>query len=289
MLRKYRFFNELLDFIEIFLIPSVSVILPWKVTVFIFKGLSYIPFLYTECLDESVIYADKMGLLINKNNWIRAHKVIKMVDSADVFLCMTRGKGYIDKYVKNNFDDRILEQNIIFFPHYGAGMWIYKYFAINGKKSNLLMNDVPNVFSFRNLGGRFRLYVLAKYCNTKIIVPSNMLEIRKVLKNKETILVAPDAPKKDENSSFGIDTDIGVFSVNSSFFKLAESRKINVVNVSFDYNYHSGFRDYEADYLSTGTAFEYATKFAYKTVALIKAKSYLWTIIMVAPRIIGFK
>lgn len=278
--------QEIRGFVEYLLIPSLAVILPWRWCVFVFHQLAKWSWLYHDYVPTMSEQAAQSGLVDDEKRWQQYCKVIRMIDAADVFLCLTRGRRYLTRYVQHNFDERLSKQAMIFFPHYGAGIWLYRYLAAKGVKSNLLVNPIEKKFSGYNILCRLRIWALAHRANTTVIYPSDMLTIRRALRAGETLLVAPDVPETAGVSAFKIETELGKLNVMSGFFKLAERRQLPVFSVVLGCDIRTGLREFDGAFLIATSATENATYFARQTVAAILHRSYLWHMWVARPQVL---
>lgn len=278
--------RELLEYLEYFIIPSLAVILPWWLAMRWFRLVSYVPWLYQETTQHCLAGAKYLDLVDvqDESNWVRACKISQMVDYADIFLLMTRSGHYWQKYVDENISQQLLSQQMIFTPHYGAGMWIYQYLLSRQHRAAMLVNLPDKRLLARNLIGRLRLYVLGRL-GADIVSPDQMLRLRKVLHNKGTIIVGPDIPVAEGVKSYQPDTPLGQLNLSARFFDLAESHQIPVLNIVFSLDVESGRRQFDAKAYEQKTAKEYAQLFAQQAFEAIKKRSYLWRMLVAAPRV----
>lgn len=270
------FLAECKGYLEYFIIPAATMLMPWWLAIRYFRLLAYIPWLYDFSTRYRVAGAESVGLLKgNRAAWIRACKISQMVDLADMFLLTARRKRYVNKYIKDNFSACLTDQQIIFTPHYGGGIWAFFLLAQKGMPAAILINRPQGKWRAADLSGRFRLWVLRKK-GFLVFDSMNVLLLRQALREKRSIFVLPDIPQTPNVESFQIPTALGELNLVSGFFKLADGRKIAVVNAIFDLDVHNGKRFFDADCHQGLSATQYAIKFAEKTAAAISKKSYLW-------------
>ncbi len=174
-------FRELGDALEFFVIPFLLALLPWWLGFRLVHWVAYLPFYnagVARCFDNAV----ELGLAsrAHKAEWVRACRASQLVDIVDIYLCLFRGNRFLDRYVQTNFDDKGLQQQLLVsFPHYGAGLWLYRYLHRLGLRSNLLINPLKKKPFFvrpffRTLSYRLRVYVLTQHCGVNIISPGDM-------------------------------------------------------------------------------------------------------------------
>lgn len=286
-MKWWRFFlTECKGYLEYFIIPAATVLMPWWLAIRYFRLLAYVPWLYDLSTRHRADGAEAMGLLKgNRAAWIRACKISQMVDLADMFLLLTRRDGYIKKYIEDNFSSCLTDQQIMFNPHYGAGIWSFRLLAKKNIQAAILINRPPGKWRASDLNGRFRLWAMRRE-GVLLFNGENIYALRQALRGKRSIFVGPDMPKNLQIESYQVSTKIGDFNLISGFFRLAESQKVAVVNAIFDLDVHTGKRFFSADCYQGLTAEQYATKFANQTAAVIADKSYLWHMAVEAEAII---
>ncbi len=276
--------RECRDYVQYFVIPALAVVMPWWLAIRFFRLVAYVPFLYRTNAEACINGAEYLNLVGNdKTAWLRAYKVCQMVDVADVFLLATRGKGYWKKYIHENVSELLSSRSIIFFPHYGAGMWLLRIIALNRLQPNLLVNRLDKSLTAYNLLNRLRVKVL-QGCGVKLIFADDLKCIKAALQNEEIILVSPDMPQSHV-ASFQSETELGKLNIMSQFFFLAERRSLAVINVVLGFEISSGVRLFEAQIHKEKTAEVYANYFARQTVEAIKKHPYFWRMMVMAPQV----
>lgn len=284
---RRRVLRALRDYIELLLIPGLSIFLPWWLTIRLYRLLAYVPFLYRASTLPCLAGAKALDLLKgDEKAWIRACKVGLMVDLADPFLVLFRGKAFMKRYIKENIYEQLQEQQIIFVPHFGAGMFLYKMLQQENINVALIGNDFPRNYSAVSLISQLRLYALTKM-GTTTIWNDNMMGVRQVLRDKQTLLILPDVPRSYGWQSYPIETQIGQLNIASRYFSLAEKRHIPVMNAIMGLDIVTGNRQFKAEiYDKTLSAQEYAQCFAELATQAIVEQSYLWRMLVVGEDVL---
>ncbi len=282
-----KIFRGLRGYIELLLIPAIAVLLPWWLSVRFYRLLAYVPFLYCDVSLQCLTGAKQLNLLnTDEATWLRACKVGQMIDLADTFLVLFRGKRFIKCYFNENITTQLRQQQVIFVPHFGAGMFIYKMLADKGVKVTLIGNDFPRNCSAQGLISRLRLFALTKL-GTTTIWNDNMMGIRGVLREQQTLLVLPDVPRSYGWRAYSVTTDIGEMNIAARYFELAEKRHIPVMTAILDIDVISGHRIFDAKMHNEGQAAEmYAQQFAQQAAAAIEESAYLWRMLLVGEEIL---
>lgn len=282
--------KEIRDWLEYLIIPAISVILPWTVTVKFFWLVARVPWLYRNTTMHCLIGAKYLNLVepLSETEWIRCCKVGQMIDLADAFLILFRGKKFINKYITENISEQLLQQQIIFTPHFGAGMFVYKLLQINGIKVTLIGNDFARNWRAASLISRLRLYALTK-SGTTVIWNSNMIKVREVLHQKQTIIILPDVPDSYGWDTIRVETGRAELNVAMRYFHLAEKRQIPVMNVISDIDVKNGYRQFEAVLQPSADARTYAQSFAEQAVLAIVNHTHLWRMLVIAPQVLSLQ
>lgn len=282
-----RILKELRDWLEYLIIPSVAVILPWPITVRFFWLIARLPFLYRQQTLHCLAGAKNLNLVPqnDEKKWLLNCKINVMVDLADIFLLMTRSNNFWKKYIIDEVTPLLKERQIVFFPHYGSGMWIYRILANQNIPIRAIGNPIKKGLSAIELNLRLRVWILMRH-NAKQVLPGNLISIRNMLKNKVALLVSPDMPKNEYNRAYAIKTDLGKINILSSFFKLSESQSIPAIAAVFSLDPKTGKRYFYAQELSADKAYDKAEAFAKITADAIIAKPYLWRMMALAPEVI---
>lgn len=285
--------RELKDALEFFILPVIAVLLPWRVSYQYIRLITRLP-IYNAALLQSYQHALELGLVTaaDKKAWLHANKISQMVDVVDIYLCLLRGDKFLDKYVITNFDDKALAQQLLIsFPHYGTGLWLYRYLNRLGLHSNLLINPLKKIplFTrpfFRTLSYRLRVFVLEKRCAVNIVSPGDMANIRKALRQQEIILVSADMPYQPTVKSYQVETKLGKLNVTAGFFDLAERRSMAATNMILGFDVKSGRRQFLMDEVKQLPALAQAERFGKLTAAAIVKKSYLWRMLLLKNEVL---
>ncbi|PID65991.1 MAG: hypothetical protein CR977_00030 [Gammaproteobacteria bacterium] len=279
--------RECRDYVQYFVIPALAVVMPWWLAIRFFRLVAYIPFLYRQTSQLCLVGARHLQLIeasgMSEAAWLRACKVGQIIDYADIFMLVVGRKDYWQRYVTENFSGLFQAQQMIFTPHYGAGMWVYWYLRQQGCLAVMFANRPRSNNADARLG-RLRFRVLEKL-GAVIVSPDNLQALRPLLRQQATIIVGPDIPVAEGVKFYRPLTDLGYLNLTARFFDLAEKRNLQVLNIVFSVDIDSGQREFEARLLTGETAQNYAAAFARQSVEAIKKRSYLWRMLVAAPQV----
>lgn len=278
--------KECRDWLEYLLIPAVSVILPWSLSVKFFWLVARVPFLYRNTTLHCLAGAKHLNVVepLTEAQWIQHCKVSQMIDLADIFLMLTRGRSYWDKYIDENLSEQLDEQQFIFTPHYGGGMWLYKLLFLQQRNVYALFNLDKMTFKAASLSSHLRMHVLKKH-GVKIVSPQSISAVRNILKENGSIVVGPDLPTTYDIKTYQPITPWGKLNLAAQFFDLAARRDITVMHTVFAMDVKTGRRHFTAEVQPKASAEVYASAFAKLTATAIAERPYLWRMLIVAPEV----
>jgi hypothetical protein len=123
-------------FLELFLLPGMAAILPWRWTFRLFQRVARSRILYPE-VEWMVRGARDAGALENEEEWRSALRLTRIFSFADLYLSMFRG----DRWMKQHVDVVGSWPEGAFLAvtyHWGAGMWALRHLKAHGKRSAFL-------------------------------------------------------------------------------------------------------------------------------------------------------
>lgn len=289
MVEKIRsVLRECRDYLECFIIPAMAMMMPWWLVVRVFHLLAYVPWLYRHCLIclEGARHLKLSNIDgMTEAQWVHACKVGQMIEYADIYLILANRKSYWKKYIDTDIDEKIQDKQVIFTPHYGAGMWMYWYLRQKNSQAVMFVNAPRGKsLSAHHCLARLRLWILRRL-GAKIVSPDNLLALREVLRSGATIIVGPDIPVEAGVDFYTPETSLGRLNLTSRFFDLAEKRKLPVLHIIFAIDVQNGHRKFTVKAQCKQTAISYAQTFADLAATAIKKQPYLWRMLIVAPEV----
>ncbi len=278
--------RECRGYVENFIVPAIAVVLPWSLTISFYRYIAMIPWLYRSATNARFAGAKQLNLASDaeEKRWKRKAKMGQMIDLADIFLLLTRGDGFVKKYISDSFSEHLSEQQVIFTPHYGAGVLVYRLLQRKNIAVAMLINHPKGRYRVQDLCARFRLWGLRR-AGVLVFDPGDIMAVRKALKAGHSLLIMPDMPVLEGVESYRVATEYGDLNLTSRFFQLAETRKMPVVTVVFDVDVNTGLRYFSGAQQRELSALEYAQTFAEQLVLALKQRPYLWHMLVVGPQV----
>jgi hypothetical protein len=233
-LARQRLRHELLDLIEVVVLPALAVLLPWSVAFAIFKGLARWPLLYRAPSQRALAQAQQRGWVADPDAWMRDRKLTTLVDHADHYLARTRSDRWLEKHL--DVDGQWSapgEAEIALTFHWGAGMWGLRSAARSGLKGHMLVAALNSAhFSghsilHRYIKARTRSIALSLRCPF-IDVSTGMRPALRVLKDKQQLFAVIDVPTDQVAASQPVRIAGLPARLPTGLLRLAVDRKIPV-------------------------------------------------------------
>ncbi|MCB1954242.1 MAG: hypothetical protein KDG55_01120 [Rhodocyclaceae bacterium] len=198
---------ELTDLVELVLLPGLAAVLPWTLCFRVFRYASRWRFLYRHECEAALAGAVRHGWAGDPVAWIRHHRLMRLIDHADLYLSRTRGDGWMDRHlqVEGTWPDAGAAAVLCTF-HWGAGMWGLRHARSSGLSAHALIAPVP-VEQFRARWVRLR-YILARYDAVRRALGHSPLDVSaslrpalRALRGGEQVLAAIDVPADQVSAS----------------------------------------------------------------------------------------
>ncbi len=230
MLKRLR--AEGRDFLELFLIPSLAVILPWSWCFRLFRWLSKLDFLYRGASESAYAQAQSRGWAADRLAWLARRRLYAMVDHADYYLVCTRS----DRWLKRHFDvtglwPKPATPALLCTFHWGAGMWSLRHASSQGIRAHALVAPLEGI----NFDGRtvLRCYARVRTAAVAMIlgratidVGASMRPALRALKQGEPLLALVDVPADQVSASVAIQFLGHTARVPKALLRLAVDQKL---------------------------------------------------------------
>lgn len=207
-----RLRNESRDLLELVLLPGLAAVLPWRLCFRLFRWFSRFGCLYRDECEEAARNAEALGWLRgDRRHWMRARRLVTLVDHADFYLSRTRTDRWLARHVavSGAWPDPG-KPGILCTFHWGAGMWALRHAGSRAMRAHAIVApQVPEAFPGRTikfLYSRARVRSVAAALRTEPIEPSHSpRRILRALHAGEQIVAAIDVPSDQVAASEAID------------------------------------------------------------------------------------
>lgn len=193
------------DLLELVLLPGAAALLPWSAGFRMLRWLARWSWLFREQCAQALNAASAHGLVADPKTWAQEHRLVMLVDHADLYLSCTRTDRWLRQHVDVHGDWGVAGQAALLVTfHWAAGMWALRQARASGLHPHMLL-------ARQDGGGYVGRWVLQRYARARrrsvalasgrpiIQVPGSMKALRQVLKEREQIIVVIDVPPDQVN------------------------------------------------------------------------------------------
>ena len=206
-----RMRRELLDLVEVVLLPGLAALLPWSLCFRLFKHLSCWKFLYREPCERALAQASQRGFVADPTAWLAERRLVTLVDHSDHYLTRTRGDAWMKRHlsVEGSWPTPNKASLQLTF-HWGAGMWALRHAQSAQLKAHMLVASVNgDHFAGRQI---FHRYIKARTASIALAlkrptvdVSISLRPVLKALRGNEQVIAVIDVPADQVNASQTID------------------------------------------------------------------------------------
>jgi len=199
-----EFFRRCRVWLEILILPLLSVMLPWRVAFRCYRYLARQDWLLRDATERAAATAIAYGYLAVDDPgavtvWRRDFRLILLVDHADAFLSRFRSARWLDRHVRPSGDGWPEGAFIGITFHYGAGLWAIRHLRRSGQRSAFLSirfdaGSFPGEF-LRFWLARWRMREVARAGGAPVIYTGgSVARIRAALQEGVSVLGLIDVP-----------------------------------------------------------------------------------------------
>lgn len=247
-LARSRLRAELRDLVELVLLPGLAAVIPWPLCFRLFRWASRWRRIYRLECEQALAEAQRYGYVENREEWLQKHRLVLLVDHADLYLARWRSDGWMRRHlaVEGRWPDPG-EPAVLCTFHWGAGMWALRHVRASGLSAHALIAPFPaKQLSER----RVRLgYVRSRYDAVRRSLGNPPLEISdslrpalQALKRNEQVLAAVDVPPSLVKATQELAFLGHRARMPKGLFRVAADQQLGVAVYLTGLNYHTGRR-----------------------------------------------
>lgn len=245
MIRRLR--SELKALFELVLLPGLALLLPWRWCFQCFRAFCFLP-LYRERCEASLAVAQSLGYVDNPRRWLRRHRLVLLVDHADLYLSASRSDAWLGRHLRREGRWPAPGEGFIACTfHWGAGMWGLRDARRAGVDAHALVGAVaPEQFAGQHVIGR---YSCARLAEVGQALGHSPLDIGRDLRRAVTALAqgralfaAVDVPPDQVASATPIRFLGHTIHAPIGVFRLAVRRRLPVVLYLTGFDFATGRR-----------------------------------------------
>ncbi len=230
--------SNLRDAAELWLVPGLAAVLPWKICFALYQRVARWRWLYAEYVEPAVAQARALGWVQEgaaANEWARRRRLTILVDHADLFLINTRSDRWMGRHltVKGSWPAPDAAAILCTF-HWGAGMWGLRHAGLSGLPATALAG-IPTRTSLKGRPllwwyARWRLHTVSRAIKGEVVdVAGSLRPVLDRLQRHEHILAVVDVPADEVEGSLPVRLLDRQVAVPRGLLRLAVQRQIPVV------------------------------------------------------------
>lgn len=129
------------DLLQLWLLPGLAVLLPWRWCFALYRRLARWPWLYRAEVEAALQGARERGALpADALQWAAERRLVTLVDHADFFLSRSRGAGWLRRHVEVRGQwPTPGEAAVLCTFHWGAGTWALRHARRAGMQAHMMV------------------------------------------------------------------------------------------------------------------------------------------------------
>ena len=242
---------QLQDALELFVLPALAAVLPWRVCFALYKRLAHWPSLYRPATDGAWPWVQRHLPQVNEAQWRWERRLLTLVDHADWVLSKTRSRRWLQKHVhvQGQWPSPHSTQIICTF-HWGAGMWTLQALRDAGLQVHALAASLQG----DQFKGRPVLHAYARLRTAQVVkalghptvdVTASMRPVLQAIKDQHSLLGVVDVPA----DNFGSAVDVQLLGqsarVPRGLLRLAADRQLPVTVFLAGLDFKTGQRHWQ--------------------------------------------
>ena len=227
---------ELLDLLELVLLPGLAAVLPWRWCFRIFQRLARLQWLYREPCETALLHARSRNWAgEDEAHWLWVRRLVTLVDHADHYLGLKRRDTWMDKHLQVQGTWPAHESGILLLTfHWGAGYWGLRHAAAHGLQPHALVASLEShAYQGRTVMtwyARSRNAHVARTLKSPTIdVARHLKKVIRALQSNHSLLGVMDVPADEGQASMSIDLLGMQARVPRGLLRLAVEQQVPVV------------------------------------------------------------
>lgn len=206
-----RWRREWRDLLELWLLPGLAAVLPWGLCFALFRRLARIDGLYRETVEADWLEAARLGWGgENQRHWLWQRRLVTLVDHADLYLSLTRGKAWAQRFVDVQGAWPHPGQSALLCTfHWGAGMWGLRHAVAHWGHAHALVAPLDR----RHFAGRTVLWLYARLRTREVgrvlnapalDISASLRPVLRALQHAQVVMAAVDVPSDNADAWFEV-------------------------------------------------------------------------------------
>ena len=231
-----RLRTELLDLLELVLLPGLAAALPWTWCFAVFKRMARWQWLYRDPCEQALVQARSRGWAgQDEAHWLWARRLVTLVDHADHYLGLWRRDTWMQRNMSVDGEwPSPGRATLLTTFHWGAGYWGLRHAAAHGLHPHALVASLEsNAYKCRAVMSWYaksrNAHVARTLGATTIDIALHLKQVVRALRNQDALLGVMDVPADEVKASLPI-TLLGMEArVPRALLRLAVDQQVPVV------------------------------------------------------------
>lgn len=239
---------QLQDLLELFLLPGLAAVLPWRICFSLYRQLAKFTWLYRGATDAAWPWVQQTMPELVQRQWAYERRLLTLVDHADCVLSCTRSARWARRHVQviGHWPRSDAPQVICTF-HWGAGMWTLQAMRQAGLSVHALAASLEGAqFTGRPVLHRYARWRTAQVVKalgySTIDVNASMRPVMQALKNNHSVLGVLDVPADNVEASVAVPLLGHSVQVPRGLLRLAAERQLPVTLFMAGLDFKTGHR-----------------------------------------------
>lgn len=241
---------QLQDLLELFVLPSLAAVLPWRLCFAIFRQLAKCKGLYRNATDAAWPWAKQSIPGLELQQWAYERRLLTLVDHADCVLSCTRSARWARRHVQvsGHWPAPDTPQVICTF-HWGAGLWTLQAMRQAGLSVHALAASLQGA----QFAGRPVLHRYARWRTAQVVkalghptidVSASLRPVLQALQQNHSVLGVVDVPADNVEANVSVPLLGRSVQVPRGLLRLAAERQLPVTLFTAGLDFKTGRRNW---------------------------------------------
>ena len=277
------------DMFALYLLPGFVALLPWPLGFALLKRIARSERLYRDAVEPAWQAACALDPGSDAKEWKYRFRLLRLVDHADVYLTLLRGRGWRRRHVSQSGTWPTPGACVFLTYHWGAGNWIWALLREHGFAAHFVMQrpqgQSHGLTRLSHAFGYFRAWALQRLSGACVLfIGGSSGEVTAALRAGSSIVGMLDLPRRPDQRGERLrllDKEVR-FPVGLARLGIEANAAIAIF--SFGLDFASGQRDLRIETLSAGLPLiEVMQRYATHLDSRLRAAPAAWQIWREAP------
>ncbi len=274
--------EQLRDALQLFVVPCLAACLPWSLGFRLLARVAQAQWTFPRETENALAAARSLGPIPDEAQWRTRHRLLRLVDHADLYLSLLRSDRWLARHVtvEGRWPDR--GPYLAAFFHWGAGMWALRHLRHCGQSATFLSiyfdRLIYRAIPVRYWYARLRAWETGRAAGSPLIYTGNApAEMRRLYRQGKNVTAAIDVPLAQTRSRLPAKLFGREAMLPSGVIRIALRMNIPIVVFSVALDYETGHRHLRiTPPLGVAGEAELAQEFARQLEELVASDSPGW-------------